>query len=341
MSLSRESRSSYPEEDRYFRLIDETLLDQSRFGMSMDVAPPVPPQYPCEMSKTATQFLEEDDRFYAGRPLDHFDTKNVSEVLAIGDSMFQRVKFPGRSKRPAEQLNAYILTYAQHKTNVILLDLYNRLQDEVYGKWSNFHDPKLLHLNELKGAPIVNDLINCAVDFYLQDREEILTSTRLTTQREAEYFRGSYIMDPQNICRRKYQKSIQRDLRDPITPGQQVTLATRRQAEDTVPEPWHKGLGRAPPYMADYESADPKPLPTVTKEGSGVHHLAVVLQEKVAKLNRNVQGNAGMMSLTRAKEILYHQILAGCKRRPSSTKWKKCSTASSSRQNHKASDMVS
>ncbi len=163
----------------------------------------------------------------------------------------------------AEQLNAYILAYAQHNTNVILLE-----------------------------------------DFYMQDRKEILASTRLTTtQTEADYFRGSYIMDPQNLCRRKYQKSIQRDLGGPIGPRQQVSLTARRQAEDTLPEAWHKGLGSAPPYVADYESVDPKPMPTVTKEGSRVHQLVLVFQEKIAKVNGNVQGNAATMSLTRAEEI--------------------------------------
>ena len=103
-SLSRESRSSYPEEYRCFRLIDQTLREQSQFGMSMDVATPAPPPYHCEMNKTATQFLEEDDSFYAGRPLDHFDNNNVSEVLAIEDSMFHRVKFPGRSKKQADKV---------------------------------------------------------------------------------------------------------------------------------------------------------------------------------------------------------------------------------------------
>ena len=117
------------------------------------------------------------------------------------------------------------------------------------------------------------------IDFHMQDPDEILTSTRLTTtQSETDYFRGSYVMDPHNICRRKYQNSIQRDLGDRIAPRQQVSLTARRQAEDTVPEAWHKGLGRAPPYVADYESVDPKPTPTVTKEGSRVHHLALVLQ---------------------------------------------------------------
>ncbi len=56
-------------------------------------------------------------------------------------------------------------TYAQYNSNVILLDLYNRLSDEVQDNWSEFYDQKLLYLNKLKGDPIVNDLINFSVDF--------------------------------------------------------------------------------------------------------------------------------------------------------------------------------
>ncbi len=45
-----------------------------------------------------------------------------------------------------------------------------------------------------------------------------------------------------------------------------------------------------------------------------MHHLALVLQDKTAKLNRNVQRNAAPMSLTRAKDIVYHQIIEGHKK---------------------------
>ena len=90
----------------------------------------------------------------------------------------------------------------------------------------------------------VNEMINLAVDYYMQDREEILTSTRLTTlQAEVDYFRGSYIRDFHNICRRKYQKSIRRDISEPIVPRQQINLAVARDAEEALPEAWHKGLG--------------------------------------------------------------------------------------------------
>ncbi len=149
-----------------------------------------------------------------------------------------------------------------------MLDVYIRLRDEAQDNWSEFYDQKFLPPNKQKGAPIVNDLINFALDFYMQDREKILTSTRLTTtQTETDYFRGSYIMDPHSIFRRKNQKSIQRDLGDPIASCQQVSLTTRRLAEDMEPEERQKGLGSALPFLADYESVDPKPTPTATEEG--------------------------------------------------------------------------
>ncbi len=76
-SLSRESRT---EDDRFFRFADETFLEQSRFGTSMDVALQALPPYPCELNMTATQFLEPDDSFYAGKSLQCFDTCQ-SEIL--------------------------------------------------------------------------------------------------------------------------------------------------------------------------------------------------------------------------------------------------------------------
>ncbi len=51
-----------------------------------------------------------------------------------------------------------------------------------------------------------------------------------------------------------------------------------------------------------------------------MHHLALVLQGKIARLNRNVQGRAPLMPLSRAKDIVYHQILEGRKSTP--TKYK-------------------
>ena len=107
----------------------------------------------------------------------------------------------------------------------------------MQNRWEEYYDQKLLHPNELKAASIMNELINLAVEYYMQDREEILTSARFTTlQVEEDYFRGSYIRDFHNICRRKYQKSIGRDINEPIAPRQQINLAAARDAEEALPD---------------------------------------------------------------------------------------------------------
>ena len=130
-SVSRDSRSSYPETDRFFRFVDETLLEQSQFGMSMDVPPQAPPPYPFALNMTAMQFLEQDDSFYAGEPLEHSDTNNVSQILAVGDSMFHRVKFPCRNKRQADtvsfgggripEIKIYVESSGRCKRTVVIL----------------------------------------------------------------------------------------------------------------------------------------------------------------------------------------------------------------------------
>ena len=163
----------------------------------------------------------------------------------------------------------------------------------------------------------MNELINLAVDYYMQDREEILTGTRLTTlQPEVDYFRGSYIRDFHNICRRKYQKSIRRDISEPIVPRQQVNLAIARDAEEALPEAWYKGLGNAPPYQVDFESNDPTPLPQLSKEGARVKHLALVLQSKIAQ----IEGSISFMPLAKAREIVHREMMQNRKKKAISYK---------------------
>ena len=72
----------------------------------------------------------------------------------------------------AEQLNEYIHAYGRHNKNVIVLDIYRKLTDEIQGNWEAFYDNKLLHPNPEKGVPLMNDLINLAVDFYVQDKDQ-------------------------------------------------------------------------------------------------------------------------------------------------------------------------
>ena len=95
---SRDSAASPAESgqdsDMLFRLVGETLLEQ-------DIAAQLPTEvvevcpYPVETGIPSVQLLEEDDSFYAGRPLTDAETNNVSDILAIGDSMFHRAKFYG------------------------------------------------------------------------------------------------------------------------------------------------------------------------------------------------------------------------------------------------------
>ncbi len=57
------------------------------------------------------------------------------------------------------------------------------------------------------GHPIINDLVNNAVKYWMQSKQEILCSSRLGTSDESEdYFRGTNIADPHNVFWRKMRR---------------------------------------------------------------------------------------------------------------------------------------
>ena len=63
--------------------------------------------------------------------------------------------------REAEQLNQYIKAYAAHNDYVVMIDIYNRMCDEIDQKWEEYYEtPSLLHPNREKGHPIINSLVN-------------------------------------------------------------------------------------------------------------------------------------------------------------------------------------
>ncbi len=93
-------------------------------------------------------------------------------------------KFPWYN-REAEQLNAYIRAYVAHNDHVVLVDVHNRMRDEIDQKWEEYSEtPALLHPNREKGHPILNNLVNVAVDFWMQDKQEVICSSRLNLVNE-------------------------------------------------------------------------------------------------------------------------------------------------------------
>ena len=144
----------------------------------------------------------------------------------------------------------------------------------------------------------MNDLLNLAVDFYLQDKQKVLTSVRLTTtQPQDDYFRGTYIYYYHNIFRRRYQTLMRRSVNDPVMLRQQIQLEQARKMEDELPENWHKGMTSEPPYSAELEGDSPRPPDSLTKDGSKVASLAHLLQEKVIKANSKLKKSAPVITL--------------------------------------------
>ena len=124
---------------------------------------------------------------------------------------------------------------------MVLIDVYNRMRDEIDQRGEEYYEtPTLLHPNREKGHPILNNLINTAVDFWMQDKQEVLCSSRLNTVEQSDdYFRGTYFFDPHIVFRRKLERLRQRGEMDFTELRPQVNLETTRRKEEAVPETWH------------------------------------------------------------------------------------------------------
>ncbi len=247
--------------------------------------------------------------------IEWFSTKSNPEVIFLCTLVpVPPEKFPWYN-REAEQLNGYLRAYVNRNENTVLIDIYSRMCDEIVDKWDEYYEtPGLLHPNRERGHPIIHDLINNAVDFYVQDKQEIICSSRLnTTEPLDDYFRGTYISDPHNIFRRKFRKLRQRGQMNLEQVVPRVNLEPIKNSEDALAEPWHQGVRGMPPYIAEYEADCPKEPAQFTKESSRVKFLAGVFMEK---FNRKAARDTGVMTRDAAEDLIYNKLTSERKKAP-------------------------
>ena len=80
-------------------------------------------------------------------------------------------------------MNAYIRAYVNHNDHVVLVGIYNRMRDEIDQKWEECYETlSLLHPNREKSHPIINNLVKTAVDYWMQDKQDVLSSSRLNSE---------------------------------------------------------------------------------------------------------------------------------------------------------------
>ena len=91
--------------------------------------------------------------------------------------------------------------------HVVLIDIYSRMRDVRDQKWLQYYEsPSMLHPNREKGHPIINSLVSTALDYWMQDKQEVLCSSSSsvfiqfqwlnTSEQSDDFFRGTYIADP-------------------------------------------------------------------------------------------------------------------------------------------------
>ena len=63
------------------------------------------------------------------------------------------------------------------------------------------------------------------------------------------------------------------------------------------------------PYVAEFEANSQKQPGAITKEGSRIAFLAQLLQEKIVKNNAKLKKSGPLISLARAKDLVYNQMI--------------------------------
>ncbi len=109
---------------------------------------------------------------------------------------------------------------------------------------------------------------------------------------------------------------MKRNVSDPVMLRQQIRLEQTRKLEDELPETWHKGMANELPYIAELEGESPRPPDPLTKDGSKVSFLAHLLQEKVIKASSRLQKSAPVITLGRAKDLIFVQLTEGGRNQP-------------------------
>ncbi len=79
--------------------------------------------------------------------------------------------------RDAEVFNAYIYAYARSHVRVVVLETALKLRDLIKKRdWSQIYHADRTHLDKQRGAYLLSDLINQALDYYAMDNPGIVSS---------------------------------------------------------------------------------------------------------------------------------------------------------------------
>ncbi len=101
---------------------------------------------------------------------------------------------------------------------------------------------------------------------------------------------------------------MKRDISDPVAIRQQIQIEQSKHVDDTLPDAWHMSMTSAPPYSVDVGPGHPRQLEPLTRDGSKVAFLVHLLQEKLIKANAKLKKSGPMISMSRAKDLVFAQL---------------------------------
>ncbi len=162
---------------------------------------------------------------------------------------------------------------------VVVLETALNIKDVMRTRdWTEVYHADKTHLDKQRGAYLLSNLINQALDYYAMDKPGIVSGKILTDQTDwTDCLQTLYNRDFYNFFRRHYLKlrpeALEKGIEIPEIRLQQ------RKVEEVIPEPWIHEIDGKPPYDANYTAEIPDETQPIKENSSRVKFMAILIRK--------------------------------------------------------------
>ena len=113
-----------------------------------------------------------------------------------------------RFNRDVEEFNRHLNTYTKSHAKGVFLDTALKIKDFIRtNNWRDIYRADATHLDTSRGACLISDLLNHALDYYVIDKSSIVRSRRLIDCSEkTDRLKKLYLRNDQKFFRWRYVK---------------------------------------------------------------------------------------------------------------------------------------
>ncbi len=212
--------------------------------------------------------------------------------------------------KDADVFNQYIYAYAKSHVRVVVLETALKIYDVIKRRgWGEIYHADKTHLDKHRGAYLLSDLINQALDYFAMDKPGIVSSKILTDQTDwNDRLVTLYIRDFHNFFRRRYLK-LRAEAMEKGNEIPEIRLQSRK-VEVVIPEPWLHEVDGKPPYDANHVADLPDETQPIKEDSSRVKFMAMLIRKAAWVKGR------GAVSASIAKQEAIDKLKAGKSKLP-------------------------